>query len=166
MASKAFKTKYDKHDRKYCCAGDAVIPVRKARKVEGVVKVFDTDTKFNMAEYINSFKDSCDINVLLKRFTAGDQDVIQRMSHQYGDFLDLAELPDNFNDMMAIVDDGKNTFDKLPIEIKNKFNNNYNEFFKDVGSDDWMEKMGYEQDKGTNEAVPVEDSGAAAAAQK
>ena len=146
MSDKLFKTQFDQHDHKFMCSGDKVFPIRKARKKDGVLTVDDTKDNFNMAEYINSFKDSVNIDVLLKRFKAGDQDAIAQFTHEYGDYIDLTEIPDNFNDMMALAQRGKDMFNSLPAETKEKFNNNYETFVSSVGSDDWMDKMGYERE--------------------
>ena len=141
---KLFKTQFDAHERKFMNAGESVFPIRKARKVNGVLNVDDTKDMFNMKEYINSFKDSCDINILLKRFKAGDQDAIAQFTHSYGEYMDLAEIPDNFNDMMELARKGEDMFNSLPVEMKEKFNNNYEEFVGSVGTKEWMEKMGYD----------------------
>ena len=158
---KLFKTQFDKHDRKFMNHGDTEFPIRKARKVNGVLTVDDTKDMFNMKEYINSFKDACDINILLKRFQAGDQDAVAQFTHTYGDYMDLTEIPDNFNDMMALARKGEDMFNALPVEKKELFDNNYELFVNSVGSKEWMEKMGYEGK--TNKVVePIAPDPAAA----
>lgn len=155
---KPFKTKFDDHERVYMNSGDVEFPIRKARKVDGVLVVDETKEMFNMHDYIQSFRDSVDVEIILKRFTAGDQDAIEKLTRSYGDYLDLSQIPDNFNDMMALAQRGHDMFNELPVEIKEKFGNNYETFVSNVGTAEWMEKMGYERETETD---PVEASGTA-----
>lgn len=162
---KMFKTMFDGHERKFMNPGTVEFPIRKARKKDGMLTVDDTEDMFNMHDYIQSFADSVDIEVLLKRFQAGDQSAIEQFTHQYGDYLDLADIPDNFNDMMALAKKGEDMFNALPIEKKQLFDNNYETFVSTVGSKEWMEKMGYESENKVVEPIK-EVAGDSPAAEK
>ena len=57
------------------------------------------DEPFNVDEYIQSFKDECDIYTILEKFAltgCTDTSLINKSVMSFGD---ISELPDNFNDM-------------------------------------------------------------------
>lgn len=100
--------------------------------------VVESKGEFNLYAYINSFADSVDINVLLARFANGDKNaLIQRAA----DYLDITNIPNNIADMLNLVNDGKRLFDSLPVEVKKKFDNNFNKFITTTDSQEWYDIM-------------------------
>lgn len=116
--------------------------------VELVVK-----EKTCLYDFIQSFKDSCDINVLLRRFAQGDTSALLRGNPVFGDF---TEMPKTYAEMLQVVIDGQNYFDTLPSDVRGKFHNNYQEFVSTIGSDAWLNALG----------IKSEQAAAAAPAQK
>lgn len=63
------------------------------------VPVLVEDEPFNVDEYIQSFKDECDIYTILEKFAltgCTDTSIINKGVMSFGD---ISELPDNLNDM-------------------------------------------------------------------
>lgn len=78
------------------------------------------DDPFDVDEYIQSFKDECDIYTILEKFAltgCTDSTLINRKVMSFGD---ISDLPDNFNDLNKY-------FDEANAKIK--------EFNKDVAKD-------------------------------
>lgn len=98
--------------------------------------------KDSIYEYIQSFKDSCDINVLLKRFRAGDTAALMS---GHTEFLDTIEMPKTYAEMLQVSIDYENFFNKLPSDVKKKFDNNFGQFVATIGSDEWMSSLGIEK---------------------
>lgn len=102
----------------------------------------------NLQEYIDSFALECDINTLISRFVNGDISALNQVNGSYGDF---TSFPKTYAEMLQLQINSKAYFDKLPLELKEKFNNDPNQFFASAGSDDWFEKMSaaesYKSDK-------------------
>lgn len=95
--------------------------------------------KHSLYDEIQSHKDSVDINKIIRRFEAGEVDVLQKVQGVYGDFSDV---PSNFAELLNTVDRGREMFDSLPIEIKEKFGQNFVAFMQSFGTDEWCSKMG------------------------
>lgn len=75
--------------------------------------------------YIQSWKDSCDIDRIVARFEAGEVDVLSKMQ---GFSADISNLPDNMHEIFNLVNKGHAVFDSLPIEEKEKFNNSFEQW--------------------------------------
>jgi len=68
------------------------------------VPVLVEDEPFNIDEYIQSFKDECDIYTILEKFAltgCTDTSLINKGVMSFGD---ISELPDNMNDMNEYFD--------------------------------------------------------------
>ena len=77
----------------------AVDPETKKILNKKSVPVLVEDEPFNIDEYIQSFKDDCDIYTILEKFAltgCTDQSLINKGVMSFGD---ISELPDNFNDL-------------------------------------------------------------------
>lgn len=63
------------------------------------ISILVPDEPFNIDEYIQSFKDDCDIYAILEKFAltgCTDTSIINKGVMSFGD---ISELPDNFNDL-------------------------------------------------------------------
>lgn len=94
--------------------------------------------KINLRSYINSFADSVDIHVLLARFQNGDKEALLQRA---GAYIDISALPTNINEFIELSRNAENLFSTLPVEVKEKFNNNVVEFISTVGDPEWIKKM-------------------------
>lgn len=96
------------------------------------------DGKKNVYAEIQSYKDSCDINKIVERYAAGEIDILSQVQGVYGDF---SAAPTDLAESYRISRDLEYQFDRLPIEIKDRFDNNFYLWLKSVGSDDWLQAM-------------------------
>ena len=69
----------------------------------------------SLYDYIQSFADSCDIHILLKRYQNGEADVLSKVQGFYGDY---TELPTNYAQLLNTVNAGQELFDKLPAQTR------------------------------------------------
>lgn len=104
--------------------------------------------KENLDEYIASFKDSVDISVLIQRFVNGDMSALEKVRGSYGDYSDV---PNSYAEFLQMQIDAERNFNALPVSIKEKFNNNVNEFIMSAGSKEWFNKVGVEIKNGKEE---------------
>lgn len=100
----------------------------------------------DLYSYIQSFADSTDINVLLKRFANGDESALNQRRAEY---MDITEMPSTYAELLNKLNDGKELFDALPIELKNKYGNSFNKWIVESGSKDWLVDMGLYKEKET-----------------
>ena len=136
-----FRTQFDEHKPVKAVAGSAVKDEYIGRyDAKGRIELIPNG-KTNMYEYIQSFKDSCDINVILKKYQNGD---IEALSRVQGMYADISDMPKTFADMLNKVKAGEEFFDSLPIETRELFGHNVAEWFAQIGTPDWCEAMGVE----------------------
>lgn len=127
-----FRNKYESHDHVYSDPGSPIKVEYQLRIVDNSEEIVETG-KSNLYEYIQSHADSVDIMKILERCTMiQDYSMLYRMPAQ---FMDVTEMPSNLAEAYAHVQDAKNFFDRMPIGIKEKYENNFVEFIADIGTD-------------------------------
>lgn len=154
LAKINWKTQFDQEKHKFLSnPGEGVVKNYSSRLDEkGNIVVFE-DGETDLYGYIQSFADGCDIKNILKRFTNGDLSVLET---RQGEFLDLTTMPSDFFEMMNAMNRGKELFASLDQETQEKFDYDPNKFLGTVGSDEWMSKLGYSDNKETESAPAVE----------
>lgn len=88
-----------------------------------------------------SFKDDCDINLIMAKFTkTGVMDNIRDIEPEYG-----FASSDDFRESMEIVSKANSMFESLPSNIRNKFKNEpatFLDFVQDEKNLEEMQEMG------------------------
>lgn len=97
-------------------------------------KVGEVDTY----EKIQSYRDECDVMAILSRYAAGDETALAAP----GWYIDTSKLPSTYTEYMNMMNEQREKFDQLPLSIRNKFNNNFNEYMATAGEESWMRNMG------------------------
>lgn len=134
-----FNTQYDRRAPIFQEPGSAEKLIYSPRySDDGVLDLIVTG-KENLYEYIQSHKESTDIHVLLDRFANGEEDVLQRMQGFYGD---VTSMPKTYAEVLNAVIAGEETFARLPIEVKNRFNNSFSEWLTAMDKPDFAQRMG------------------------
>lgn len=127
-----FRNKYEKHDHVYTDPGSPIKIEFQLRIINNSEEIVETG-KSNLYEYIQSHADSVDITKILERCSLiEDYSMLNRMPSA---FMDVTEMPSNLAEAYANVQDAKNFFERMPIEIKEKYQNNFVEFISDIGTD-------------------------------
>lgn len=109
----------------------------------GVVTLVESG-KEDINSYIASFKNEVDIDVLISRYMNGDMDALNKVRGTYGDF---TKMPKTYAEMLQLQFDVEKAFNKLPVEIKEKFDNDFNKFFVSLGTDEFEEKISVDNKK-------------------
>lgn len=92
---------------------------------------------------IQSYKDSVDVHCILARCVNGDMSALNKVQ---GFYADATKFPKTHAEMLQLMIDARNNFDKMPSDIKQKFDNDFNKWFASAGSDEWFEKCGFNID--------------------
>lgn len=95
----------------------------------------------NLYEYIQSHKESTDIHVLLDRFVNGEVDVLQRMQ---GFYSDVTDMPKTYAEVLNAVIAGEETFARLPVDVKQRFDNSFAVWLTSMDRPDFAQRMGIE----------------------
>lgn len=121
---------------------------------QGVMELEEAGEE-NFYDYIQSFRDSVDIHVILKRFANGEIDVLNRVQGAYGDF---TQMPKTYAELLNRVNEGRQFFESLPVETREKFNHSFEQFMASMDSPDFLEKAGLVQAAKAAETVAGADA--------
>lgn len=151
----AFCTQYQRiaqHQRFATNPGNGLIPTYSPRYATDGVLVLKEDGQHNLYEEIQSHRDSTDIELIIDRYFNGDPTALSRVQ---GTYADITNMPQNMHEAMALVDNARRDFESLPVDIKQLFDNDPNQFLATLGTEEWFNKMQISQN---NEAKSVESS--------
>ena len=104
----------------------------------GVMLLKETGTE-NLYDYIQSHRDSVDIHKILQRFEEGDVNVLSKVQGQFGDFSDY---PRSYAELLNKVLEGEQSFNQLPLDVREQFGFSYERWLASAGSDSWLSAMG------------------------
>lgn len=99
--------------------------------------------KSDLYEFIQSFADSTDINLILKKFASGNG----TLNLKQGFYADVTEVPNNYYEAQNKLNAFRNAFDQLDPNIKETFGSveNYLKFInqnnKDLLEEDYQTKI-------------------------
>jgi hypothetical protein len=135
-----FTTQYDSHSRVFSNVGSREhILYSPVLDENGHLELEESGVE-NIYDMIQSHKDSCDINLLVKRFAAGEYDVLEKRQGQY---LDATQFPATYAEMLNNVIDGEKRFYELPVEVRARFGHSFTQWLASMDNmQDWLSKMG------------------------
>ena len=81
-----------------------------------------------------------DIPSIVARATAGDPTAFRNDAGWYGD---TVGMPKTYAEILNTVNEGQEKFAKLPVEVKEKFDNSFEKWFATLGQKEWFENMGF-----------------------
>lgn len=102
------------------------------------VKTLVRDGSTNVYNYIQAHCDSADINNIVARYNNGDNNALNEVN---GFYMDVKDIPDNIADLKNYILRTDELFNKLPVEIKEKFGFSSVKFWSDYGTDEFKEKI-------------------------
>lgn len=99
--------------------------------------------KDDIQEMYDAQRDLCDMAYMINRLSLGDTSVLHSGQPIYGDF---TKVPTSQVEVLQMMIDAKKAFYDLPSEVRNKFDGDFNQWFVQSGSSDWLEKMNISSD--------------------
>lgn len=118
--------------------GNIMEPQYKERYDENGNAYLEQVGEINTYEKIQSYKDEVDPMSILARYAAGDTTIMANP----GWYIDTSKMPTNYIEWRNLMNEQKEKFDTLPLEIRNKFNNNFDTWAATAGEPEWLENMG------------------------
>lgn len=136
------------------CPGDPVkIKYSGSYDENGNVVLTEVGKEY-IPDYIDSFRESCDINNIIKRYMNGDVSALEQAQGMYGDF---ASMPKSLFEMLNMVNDAENEFNHFPIEVKEMFGNSFSQYAATICDDDKLRVLlQMQREKETASAVSEE----------
>lgn len=109
------------------CPGDRYEPIYSpVIDASGRFELKEKKEKIDVYSAIQSYKDSVDINRVIDRLKSGDTSDLNKWS---GFFEDVSDLPDNLAAWLQMQSDAEIAFYDLPLEVREKFNHDPQQFF-------------------------------------
>lgn len=121
------------------CSGN-LFEIQYSSKVlpDGTIELVESG-KVDIKQMINSQRDSTDIAYIMNAIENGDQSMLN-FNGFYGD---MTAFPKTFAEVLQLELDAKQSFYDLPPEVRNRFDNDFNQYFATAGSEEWLEKLGH-----------------------
>lgn len=94
--------------------------------------------KEDIQAFIEEQRPTTDISYIVKKLQQGDTSVLNQSVPMFGDF---TQMPKTYAESLQMVIDAERKFNALPVDVKNKFDNDYRQWFAQAGSDKWIENM-------------------------
>lgn len=113
-----FDTQFTFRDHVFCSSGDRLVPRFRSEVTSKGDVTLIPDGEDNLYEYIQSFKESCDINNIVARFARGDVDALNRVQ---GTYFDAVGMPTTYAELLNTVIAGRELYDSLPLEVKEQY---------------------------------------------
>ena len=104
---------------------------------DGIIELIQTGVE-DLQEIINADRDSCDMNLIIKRFAAGDMSALQRGNPV---FMDLLGAPKTLAESYELTSRAEKAFEGLPADIRAKFDQNFYKFLSAAGTPEWVEML-------------------------
>lgn len=104
---------------------------------DGSIDLYETG-KEDWYGYIQSFKDSVDIHVILSKCANGDMSALSAVQGFYGD---VKQFPKTKPEMLQLMIDAQRNFEKLPLDVRKEFDYDVNKFIATMDTPEWFEKM-------------------------
>ena len=89
--------------------------------------------------YIQSFKDSVDLNLIMQRFANGDASALNKSPGMYGDF---TQFPKTYAEALQAMINAENQFMSLPLATREKFGCDVHKYIASIGTKEWMDALG------------------------
>lgn len=133
-----FRTQFERKPVK-SVSGDRFVVTYKPQYTEtGALDLVESG-KIDVYDQIQSYRESCDLQVILERFRNGDVSALnQRLPY----FADVSEMPMSLSGFLQLYKDAENEFANFPAELRAKFNNSPTEFFASLDSDRFVKAVG------------------------
>lgn len=110
--------------------------------------------KEDFQSYIQSFAESCDLSVIIRRVNAGELDLLNTRPGTYGDF---TSVPTSTHALFQARIDAVNTWSNLPDEQKSLFGD-FETFASTAGTEEWFKNLGVEFKENVKESDEVAES--------
>lgn len=143
-----FATQYTEHDRVHAEPGSPIKILYGGRYDANGRIVLEEKGQENLYDYIQSFRDSVDLNVILARFANGETDALSKAQ---GFYADVTDFPKNMAEALNRINECEEMFKSLPLEVRQKFDCSFEQFLSQSGSEDWLDKMGMKSDSVVDE---------------
>lgn len=131
-------TSYDKRPCKVAPSGCRFVDDISLKYDERGNRVFYSKGTIDLYEKIQSFKDECNLELIVARCAAsGDFSPLQRVQ---GFYADVSNMPKNLAEVYSSVNTAQRIFSQLPQEVASKFSG-FEDFLSSIGDEKRLAKI-------------------------
>lgn len=114
-------------------------------------RVLNRDREVDIYNLIQSHREECEIENIIRRAVEGDYNALNAIN---GTYADITNCPSSIAEAQQYIINAKEEFEKLPKEIKAKFEFNPEMYIAEMGgnTEGWLEKMGIKAEIEKNKA--------------
>ena len=135
-----FRTPFEeKHKRYFSPSGEKEVTVYTHHINKHGNKEFVENGTENIYEKIQAQAEESKIETLINRVIAGDVSALR----PDGQYLDCTQMPKTLAEAQTMIADLQDTWSKLPIDLRAKYNHSVEEFIAAAGKKEWLEDMGF-----------------------
>ena len=119
--------------------GERLVDEYKLTYLDDGTETLEKCGKIDVYEKIQSYKDQTDIKAIIDRCI-----ITQDMRELYkteGFYADMTIMPKSRIEALKSIAEAQNVWNKLPAEVKEKFDSDMNKFFASAFSEEWYKKL-------------------------
>ena len=145
MATKTpFRTQFNRPetDRYFTDIGERIEMRHSPHMDSNGRRFLSKDKPVAIYDLIQSHKEECEIENIIRRAVEGDYNALNAKE---GVFMDITNCPSTIAEAQQYIINAKEEFEKLPKEIKQKFEFNPEVYISEMSGNTqgWLDKMGY-----------------------
>lgn len=141
-----------------CCSGTREVDKQHLVINKAGYPVLETQGKTDLYAQIQSYRDTCDLEAILRTFDLGKLPALS--FDDLGDLTDFTDAPKSAGELLKVVKDGELMFSQLPVGVRNEFNHSLYNFIGSFGNPDFVSRLakayGVHEDLSTGVAGDVD----------
>lgn len=137
-----FLSLLSKRERHFAPAGSRMADDFEVQIDERGHKVLVKVGEHDIYEEIQSYLEETKIENILARAAGGD---VEALNQRQGIYADITEFPSNLAEAQKTILRLGSEFEKLPNDIREKFDFSKEKFIQTFGSDEWADNMGFKK---------------------
>lgn len=134
-----FKKQFEQYENAATPSGEKIVYEHREEIGKDGKRRLIKDKAINLYEYIQSSRESCEIETILRRAREGDPSILNAVNANY---LDITDAPSSLAEAQQFVIRTKNEFENLPKEIKFQFDNSAEQYVAQYGTQKWADALG------------------------
>lgn len=139
-----FRTQYDEPTKFYAPTGTKTELRHEPVMRKNGRRVLERTRLVALYDLIQANREQCEIDNIIRRAVEGDYNALNAVN---GIYTDITNCPSSIAEAQQFIIEAKKEFDKLPKEIKSKFEFNPEIYIAEMSADTqtWLDKMGYSE---------------------
>lgn len=119
-------------------SGSKDVPRYAAKRAPDGSLVIVCDGVRHLQDEIQAKAGTCDMSTIVARYMSGDTSAA---GSRPGFYDDATQMPRNLLEAQTMLINARSTFDALPADVRQSFDNDFQNWLSTAGSKDWIDHM-------------------------